>query len=136
MSNSFSGSFPAAPEMLAKLSQAIGNEHVRCDAPTLSLYARSTHATPIQPLAVLFPNSRAEICKIIGIILQYPDCVGVYPISCGKNFGYGDAAPLRAGGLVLDLGRMNRIVEVNEKLGYAVIEPGVTQAQMYEYLKS
>ena len=122
--------------MLGKLSQIIGAEHVRDDAEMLNCYARSTHATPIRPLAVLFPNSREEICKILCIILQYPDCLGVYPISCGKNFGYGDAAPLRPGGLVLDLGRMNGIVEVNEELGYAVIEPGVTQAQMYEYLRS
>jgi len=30
---------------------------------------------------------------------------------------------------------MNRIVEVNEELAYAVIEPGVTQQQLYDYLQ-
>ena len=34
----------------------------------------------------------------------------------------------------MDLGRMNHILEVNEDLGYAVIEPGVTQGQLYAYL--
>ena len=37
--------------------------------------------------------------------------------------------------MIIDLSRMDRIVEVNTELAYAVIEPGVTQRQMYEYLR-
>jgi glycolate oxidase len=42
--------------------------------------------------------------------------------------------PLK-GGIVLDLRRMNRILEVNEKSMYAVIEAGVTQGQLKSYLE-
>ena len=59
----------------------------------------------------------------------------VYPISCGKNWGYGDACAPAAGSAILDLGRMNRILEVNRELAYCVIEPGVTQGQLFNYLR-
>ena len=44
--------------------------------------------------------------------------------------------PYRDGTLILVLERMNRIIEVNQELAYAVIEPGVTQQQLNDYLKS
>lgn len=40
-----------------------------------------------------------------------------------------------AGSVVLSLQRMRRILEVNEKLAYIVVEPGVTFFDVYEYLQ-
>jgi 4-cresol dehydrogenase (hydroxylating) len=60
--------------------------------------------------------------------------IPLHPICRGKNWGYGDACAPTDGQVIVDLGRMDRIVEVNTPLAYAVIEPGVTQGQMYEYL--
>lgn len=37
------------------------------------------------------------------------------------------------GSIVLDLHRMNKILEVNEKFSYAVVEPGVTFGDLYAY---
>ena len=37
--------------------------------------------------------------------------------------------------MIVDLSRMNRILEVNTELAYAVVEPGVTQGQFYQYLQ-
>lgn len=38
-----------------------------------------------------------------------------------------------SGSVVLDLHRINRIIEVNEKMAYAVVEPGVTFTDLYNY---
>jgi FAD/FMN-containing dehydrogenase len=38
-----------------------------------------------------------------------------------------------SGSVILDLHRMNKILEVNEKLTYAVVEPGVTFGDLYTY---
>ena len=35
--------------------------------------------------------------------------------------------------MALDLHRMNKIIEVNEKFAYAVVEPGVTFIDLYNY---
>lgn len=37
--------------------------------------------------------------------------------------------------IVVDLGRMNRIIEVNTKSAYALVEPGVSFLQLYRYLQ-
>jgi 4-cresol dehydrogenase (hydroxylating) len=41
-----------------------------------------------------------------------------------------------SGSVVLDLSRMNRILEVNEKFGYALVEPGVSYFDLYNYIQS
>lgn len=41
-----------------------------------------------------------------------------------------------SGSVLLDLGvRMNKILEVNEKFAYAVVEPGVTYFALYDYIQ-
>jgi len=58
----------------------------------------------------------------------------LWPISRGKNFGYGGSAPALRGAVVLDLSRMRRIIEIDEKLGYCLVEPGVGFFDLYDRL--
>jgi 4-cresol dehydrogenase (hydroxylating) len=52
--------------------------------------------------------------------------VHLWTSSMGRNFGYGGSAPAVSGGIVLNLRRMNRILDIDAKQGFALIEPGVT----------
>lgn len=45
----------------------------------------------------------------------------LWTVSRGRNLGYGGPAPRLRGSAVLDLKRMNRIIEVNEKFAYALV---------------
>ena len=47
------------------------------------------------------------------------------------------AAPRRcySGSVVLDLKRMNRVLEVNERNAYALVEPGVSYFDLYEHIQ-
>lgn len=49
------------------------------------------------------------------------------------NVSYGGPAPVLRGSVALDLHRMKRILEVNDELHYAVVEPGVTWTDLYNY---
>lgn len=63
--------------------------------------------------------------------------ISLYPLSTGLNWGYGSAAPPQAGAVLLDLSGMNRIrnaAEISQANPVAVIEPGVTQRQLHEFL--
>jgi 4-cresol dehydrogenase (hydroxylating) len=62
--------------------------------------------------------------------------VPLWPVSRGKNLGYGTAAPRSAGSVVLDLGRMRRILEVNPDLGYCVIEPASASSTSTKHLQA
>lgn len=72
-----------------------------------------------------------DLRAVLGVFNKYK--VPVWVVSRGKNLGYGGPAPVVSGSVVLDLHRINKIIEVNEKLGYAVVEPGVTFTDLYEY---
>lgn len=48
---------------------------------------------------------------------------------------YGGPSPRIQGSVILSLHRMNRILEVNEKAAYAVVEPGVTFFDLYNYCR-
>lgn len=60
--------------------------------------------------------------------------IPVYAISTGRNFGYGSAAPVQRGQVILDLKKMNRIIKVDPEMCYALVEPGVTYQQLYDYI--
>ena len=83
--------------------------------------------------AVVLPGSVEEVQAIIRIAAKAG--VPLWTVSRGRNLGYGGAAPRLRGSVVLDLGRMNRILEVSEEHGYALIEPGVTFFDLYEYIR-
>lgn len=108
-------------------------EDFKWDDATLQKYGRSTGVKSQTPIAVAYPRTTEHVQLLMAWATKH--AVGLYPISCGKNWGYGDAQPSGMGQVVLDLGRMNRIIEVNPELAYTVIEPGVTQQQLYEHLK-
>lgn len=80
------------------------------------------------------PGSAQEVAALLKLAADHR--VPVYPVSTGRNWGYGDVMPPRDGAVLLDLGRMNRIVAVDERLAYAVIEPGVTQGALHDHIRS
>src|ERR1700684_4387070 len=61
--------------------------------------------------------------------------IALYPISTGKNLGYGGSAPVLSGSVVLDLKRMNRVLEVSERNAYALVEPGVSYFDLYRHIQ-
>ncbi|WP_045221326.1 FAD-binding oxidoreductase [Desulfonatronum thioautotrophicum] len=111
----------------------LGPARARRDEETIDRYARSTLPEGTTPKGVLYPSSTGEVQAIVTIARQAG--ISLYPISRGKNWGYGDACAVTHGQVILDLSGMNRILEVNRELAYAVIEPGVTQQQLYDYLQ-
>src|SRR5690606_8061792 len=81
------------------------------------------------PSIAIAPASAEEVQAVMRICHQYG--VPVYPVSTGKNLGYGGSAPVLNGSVVLDLKRMNRIIEVNEDNSSALAEPGVSYSALY-----
>jgi 4-cresol dehydrogenase (hydroxylating) flavoprotein subunit len=85
------------------------------------------------PSAAVSPADVSQVQGILKLANQFR--IPLWPISRGKNFGYGGAAPRMPGTVVLDLGRLNRIIEVNEAMGYCIVEPGVGFFDLHEHLQ-
>ena len=84
--------------------------------------------------AVIRPERAEQIPKLIRIARDHR--ISLYPISRGRNWGWGDACPVTDRQVILDLRDLDRILEINAELGYAVVEPGVTQGQLARALAS
>ncbi len=83
--------------------------------------------------AAVAPSTVEEVQQIVRIANRYR--VPLYPISTGRNLGYGGSAPVYSGSVVLDLKRMNRILEISEENAYVLVEPGVSYFDLYRYIQ-
>lgn len=121
-------------QFLKAVADAIGGDWVDTSTDTLERYGEHTlPQKPRVPAAVIFPASTEEVQRIVQAANHYR--VQVYPISTGNNIGLGSRAPARSGQIVLDLGyRMNRILQVDDKLCFAEVEPGVSFQMLHDEL--
>ncbi|KAI1624417.1 glycolate oxidase [Exophiala viscosa] len=84
--------------------------------------------------AVVFPSSTAEVQSVVLWANKY--LIPIYPISMGRNLGYGGAAPRVPGSVVLDLGkRMNKVLKINARSATCQVEPGVSYYALYEEIQ-
>ena len=127
----------AFAEALAAFRKIVGADHVYTGddlmgyADPYSIIANdSLHSAS----AAVAPATTEEVQAIVRAANQYH--VPLWPVSGGKNFGYGGASPRMAGTVVLDLKRMNRILEVSEADGYALLEPGVSYFDLYAHIQA
>lgn len=83
--------------------------------------------------AVITPRDVSEVQAIVKLANKYS--IPLWPLSVGRNVGYGGAAPRVPGSVTLDLGKhMNKILKVDVDGAYALVEPGVTYADLHQYL--
>ncbi len=82
--------------------------------------------------AAVAPETLQQVQAIVRIANQYR--VPLYAISTGRNLAYGGSAPAYSGSVVLDLKRMNKVLEVNEHNAYALVEPGVNYFDLYNHI--
>lgn len=77
-----------------------------------------------------FPGGALVVTEVSAVprILQAANLhkVPLWPISGGRNFGYGTAQPVLAGSVVVDLSRLKQI-EIDTEAAVARVQPGVSQ---------
>ncbi len=84
--------------------------------------------------AAVAPKSAEEVQAVVKVAARYG--IPLWPVSSGRNLAYGGSAPVLRGSVVLDLKRMNRVLEIDEKLGYALVEPGVSFFDLFNALQA
>ena len=117
--------------VLDALQSAIGEENVEDSHAVMMAYHRDWLPpgllNPQLPEFVTLPNGTEQTQKVISICNRYK----VPFIPLGSNQWSVTTAPNRPGTLMIDSKRMDRILEIDEKNMYAVIEPYVTMAQIH-----
>ncbi|MFW9987526.1 MAG: FAD-binding oxidoreductase [Candidatus Odinarchaeota archaeon] len=118
-------------EILTQLEKISGKEFVSNKTGELFIYSQDPGASEPRPVDfVVLPKNVEEIQKIVK--LANSENIPLIPMGGGLTLS-GLIIPVR-GGIVLDLKRMNQILEINELDRYALLEPGVTTGMLKAYL--
>jgi 4-cresol dehydrogenase (hydroxylating) len=122
---------------LSAWRDTVGAEWVFTSADDVALYRDAYSPYWDEPeervaSAAVAPSTLEQVQAVVRVANQYR--VPLYAISTGRNLAYGGSAPVYSGSVVLDLKRMNRVLEVNERNAYALVEPGVSYFDLYEHI--
>lgn len=97
--------------------------------PTENLHKLENFGHSIdRPVYLYRPTHTEQIAELFELAAKNDFKVGLR----GAGRSYGDAA-ITSGGIVLDFGRMNRILDWNPETGIITVEPGVTIEQLWRY---
>lgn len=121
---------------IRKFTAILGEQYVLTKGEHLAPYMKVMMAVDEKlhaPSAVLLASTVEEVQAVVRVCNEHR--IPVWTISTGRNFGYGSAAPGERGQVVLDLRRMNKILHVDPELCTALVEPGVTYQQLYDYIQ-
>ncbi len=121
---------PMGP-LIEELKALLG-ERLSLSAAVLEQHGHdeSYHAT-VPPDAVAFPRSTEEVAAVMRLAAKHG--APVVPFGTGTSLE-GHVAALQ-GGISIDLGQMNRILEVNEGDLDCRVEAGVTRKQLNEFIR-
>ena len=124
----------ALNQALEHWSRILGAREVITEPGTLQAAGTATFATRPQVAAIIRPADRPEVQECLRVATQWE--VPVYPVSKGKNWGLGSRVPTGDHCVLMELERLNRIVEFNEPLSYLTVEPGVSFRQASDFLRT
>ena len=117
---------------LNALRDLLGDRVATGEAARTAHSRDEAYSAPVLPDAVVFPENADEVAAIVGTCAR-AGCP-VVPFGIGTSLE-GHVVPLH-GGVSVDLGRMNRIIEIDPRNLLAVVEPGVTRNQLNAALRA
>jgi glycolate oxidase len=121
-----------ASALYDSLVKIIGKDFVSDEKEERYFYARDGGLMlPHEPDFVVMPKTTEEVQEIVKLANR--ERIPVVPIGAGLALT-GLVIPQR-GGIVLDMKRMDRILEVNDKARYVIVEAGVTHGILKSHLQ-
>jgi D-lactate dehydrogenase (cytochrome) len=121
-----------SPDELALLQSVVGRERLSTGESELDLHARdeSGHESH-RPAAVSWPLSAEEIAQILHYAHEHH--IPVTPYAAGTSLE-GNPIPVR-GGIVLDMRRMDRVLEIRPEDLQVTVQPGLDFKTLNDRLK-
>ena len=121
----------AALDPLARLAAVVGGAALIVDPAECAYYAQDVHTFGPQPLAVFRPAHIAALSD--GLRAAAAEGLAIVPRGGGMSYtrGYVADAP---GALIVDLGRMNRILAIDTVDMTVTVEAGCTWAMLHTAL--
>ena len=112
--------------------QLLGDDFVITQPNETLLASTATFLTTSTVLAILRPEKH-QIEQCLKIASNYK--IAMYPISSGKNWGYGSRVPSCRQAVLIDLVRLKEISHYKPEQHVIQVEAGVTQYELADYLQ-
>jgi 4-cresol dehydrogenase (hydroxylating) len=119
---------------VSQWKRVLDNGRVITETAELGAASTATYALQNRVIAIVRPRNREEVQACARIASA--NGVAIYPISRGKNWGYGSRVPARDACALFDLSLMDKIVDLDRSLATVTIEPGVTTLALASYLRA
>src|SRR5581483_10320725 len=115
-------------DVAARLIEIVGERNLLTGDEIIEDYTHdeALTATPASPAYVAKPATAEEIAEL----LKFASAQGIPVTARGSGSGLSGAACPVDGGLVISFERMNAVLEVDEVNHVAVVQPGVTLAEL------
>ena len=118
-------------EILRNLEEIVGKDFASNKPEDLFIYSQDPGASEPRPVDfIVMPKTNEEVQEIMK--LANKETIPLVPMGGGLTLS-GLIIPVK-GGIVVDMKRMDKIIEINELSQYALIEAGVTTGQLLFYL--
>jgi FAD/FMN-containing dehydrogenase len=112
-----------------KLVKVVGASNVSYKPDTLEEYSRDiSFVNSVRPVCVVRPASADAVQKLVKLANE--TLTPLVPVSSGPPHFRGDTVPGIGGAIVVDLSRMKKIINVDRPRRVAMVEPGVTFAEL------
>lgn len=114
-----------------RLESIVGEAHVLKDEESCTLYAQDIFTRAKSCIAVVKPSNKHELAAAVKAATQ----AGFDVIPRGGGMSYTSGyVPVNDRSIIIDLGRMTRVLEINTQDMYVTVEAGCTWKQLYEAL--
>ena len=108
-------------DYIKALVEIVGEKNVKTDEIERLCYSRDLSVHEAVPDVIVFVKTAEEISKVMN--LANKEKIPLTPRGSGTSAVGGALAA--KGGILLDLSRMNNILEIDRENGYVIVEPGV-----------
>ncbi len=116
---------------IPRLKSIVGEKNVKTEPADLYIYGSDSSVHAAKAWAVVRPGKTEEVQEI----MRFANAEKIPVISRGAGSGMcGQVVPLK-GGLIMDMKRMNHILEINPADVYCRVEPGVVDDDLNAALK-
>ena len=117
-------------DLAALLEEAVGAEQVLVGERIADDYSHdeALGSAPVVPAAVVLPRNADDVAAVLRVAGEHNLAV----TARGSGTGLSGAARPREGGIVVSFERMNKVLEIDTANQVAVVQPGVTLAELDE----
>ncbi len=120
------------PGLIDSLTDLLGAEFVLTDDDSLVLYAQDVFTKSIPAMAVIRPGTLEQLSEAIAATTGAGHAI--IPRGGGMSYTSG-YVPKETGSVIVDMQRLNRVLEINEEDMYVTVECGCTWKALYEALE-